>query len=418
MNQSDSERIVSALEAFGHTQAPNQAAADIIILNTCQVKQHAEDRVLGHFNTITALRSTKPRIVGIAGCMTRKTSTRLDQKEDQDFYLKYDFDFALQIKNLASLPSILNKLNPKANKAEFGKKYFELTPKAQNSFQAMVPISNGCNKFCSYCVVPFSRGTEVYREPEEILSEIRSMNEGGAKELVLLGQTVNSYHPECNTTFAQLLEMICEQNPEIAFIKFTSPYPTEFSDELIDVIAKYPQISNCLHMPVQSGSDKILKAMNRRYTKKEYTDLINRIKEKIPEATFTTDIIVGFPGETEEDFQETVDLYKEIRFELGYVSPYSPRKGTQAAGLEDDVSKEEKSRRFSVLQDLQENITNENNQSLIGKEFLILIEKIDDTYAYGRNLSSKYVRIPKNDHKKGDLVDVKIQKAGTWVLEG
>jgi len=423
MNHSDSQRLVTMLESFGHVLALHMSDADIIILNTCQIKQHAEDKALGQFKAFSGLRKIKPRIIGIMGCMTRMTSTRQDPKEEQEFHLKKykEFDFTLQTKDLAKLPGILRSLNPEAATMDRGTSYFDLQPTTQNKFQVMVPISNGCNKFCAYCVVPFARGKEVYRDPDQIIEEIRGLVEEGAKEVTLLGQNVNSYYPECGTTFAGLLERVCEEFPQVPIIRFTSPYPTEFKDDVIQVMVRYPQISRCLHMPLQSGSNKILKVMNRRYSREEFMELIKHIKDQLPDATFTTDIIVGFSGETQEDFEETIDVYEEVRFELAYVSPYSRRRGTFAEKMEDDVSKEEKHMRFAVLQELQEKIAHENNQRYKGTVQDVIVEKVEELGVLGRSHDGKLVQAQVENERgivKGDIVKVRITEPKIWVLEG
>ena len=318
MNESDSQRIASFLEQQGYKNTQTMDKADLIMVIACSVRQSAIDRIWGLKNKFKRLKAKKI----LTGCVLKS-----DTKNFEAF-----FDEILSI----------NKL--------LGKNYLELQPKHSKPNSAFVPIMTGCDNFCSYCVVPYARGREISRPTQNIINEIKKLVHNKYQEIILLGQNVNSYKSE-EINFPRLLKLITKITGKFS-IKFLTSHPKDFSDELIDVIAKSPKISKEIHLPVQSGDDEILRKMNRGYTAEKYLNLIQKIKEKIPEAKFTTDIIVGFPGETEKQFQNTIKLFKEIKYNSAYINKYSIRPGTTAAKFKDDIPLQEKKRRWKILNDL------------------------------------------------------------------
>ncbi|MGB9743166.1 MAG: tRNA (N6-isopentenyl adenosine(37)-C2)-methylthiotransferase MiaB [Minisyncoccales bacterium] len=343
MNKSDSERIASILESKGYQPASKINEADLIVVNMCSVRQSAVDRVYGLTQKLKNLKNKKQKLKTVlTGCIL---------KEDRKNFAKI-FDFILDIKELSYWPKII-KNKPDALFC-YGKSmrhnYFRIEPKYQNKSLAFVPISTGCNNFCSYCVVPFTRGPLVCRPHQEILKEIKKLIKNGYKEIWLLGQNVNDYVSSANPkiNFVQLIKKIDALPGQFRFF-FTSPHPKNFSDKLINALAQCKKFGQYLNLPVQSGDDKILKKMNRNYSVKEYKNLVKKIREKIPMIKLSTDVIVGFPGETKQQFQNTVKLFKEIKFDNAYIAKYSPRSGTAAAKLKDSVSLTEKKHREAIL---------------------------------------------------------------------
>ena len=332
MNKSDSERIAAVLENIGYKKAPEIEKADLIIVNMCSIRQSAVDRVYGKIKDFTKFKTQNTKLKTVlTGCILRK---------DRKKFAQY-FDYILNIKNLPFWPQILlpkSKNRNKPPRCTSGwllpkRNYFGIEPKNSNFPSALVPISNGCNNFCTYCVVPYTRGPEICRPAKEILSEVKNLIKKNYKEIWLLGQNVNSYKDNKNNVkFTELLRMI-DKIPGKFWIRFTSPHPKDFSDELIEIMAQCRKISPYLNLPVQSGNNKILRKMQRGYTIKQYKNLVKKIREKIPDITLSTDVIVGFPGETEKQFINTEDLFREIKFDMAYISQYSPRPGTARAAL-------------------------------------------------------------------------------------
>lgn len=325
MNVSDSERIAAFLEKQGFVPAKKIEIANIVVFNTCGVKQPAENRAYG---MIHDLRKKHKNIkIIMTGCLANRKDVQIRMKRVVDLFTEIK-DFP---KNFSK-----KQIN-----------YLCIKPKHANKFQALVLIMTGCNNFCSYCVVPYARGREISRRKKDILSEIESLAKKKYKEIVLLGQNVNSYRDK-KTNFPKLLDSLAKKFPKINF-KFLTSHPKDFSEELMKVITKNKNISREIHLPIQSGSSRILKAMNRPYTQKHYLDLIKKARKIIPEVSFTTDIIVGFPGETEKDFQESVKVFRKVKFNEAYINKYSPRPGTAAYCLSDPISQEEKKRREKIL---------------------------------------------------------------------
>jgi tRNA-2-methylthio-N6-dimethylallyladenosine synthase len=333
MNKSDSERIASALEKKGYLPASKINEADLIVVNMCSVRQSAVDRIYGFYHKFKNLKKRKPKLKTVlTGCILKS-----DKRKFREI-----FDEILGNKN-----------------------YFSLQPKYQNKV-AYIPISNGCNNFCTYCVVPFTRGSLVCRNHQDILREVKEAVKNGFKEIWLLGQNVNDYQDKskiqkakCKITnqnskiinFSKLIKMVNKIPGDFKFF-FTSPHPKNFSDELIETLAECEKFGRYLNLPVQSGDNKILKKMNRNYTVKEYKNLVKKIRKKIPEINLSTDVIVGFPGETKKQFENTVKLFKEIKFDLAYIAKYSPRPGTAAFKMKDNIPLVEKKRREKILREI------------------------------------------------------------------
>jgi tRNA-2-methylthio-N6-dimethylallyladenosine synthase len=452
MNKSDSERIASVLEEIGYEKSPNENEADLILINMCSVRQSAVDRVYGMAKKFAKLKTLNPKLKTIlTGCIL---------KEDKKKFQK-EFDLVLDIKNLPNWPKILNRKKNSLIQPwrinEYRCFYLKVKPKYSNNFSAFMPIMTGCNNFCSYCVVPFTRGSEVSRPAEEIMQEVKKLAKNGVKEIWLLGQNVNDYKSRIDTNlatnlreynisdirahisansrdinFAKLLRMVNEIEGDF-WIRFTSPHPKDFSDELIETMAKCKKVTPYLNLPVQSGDDEILKRMNRPYTAKQYKNLIKKIRQAFKkyrkglerEIAISTDVIVGFPGETKKQFQNTVKLFKEIKFDMAYIAQYSPRPGTAAEKMGDNVPKKEKERRWKILTEILKETALQKNKKFIGKEVEVLIEETKNGFLLGKTRHYKTVKIqldPKpytlNANLIGQFVKVKIIDALSWGLKG
>jgi len=439
MNKSDSERIAAILEKMNYQKVSNEKEADLILVNMCSVRQSAVDRVYGMTKKFAKLKTQNSKLKTLlTGCISKND------------FLKFKnfFDFILPIKTLNSWPEILKKerfhfLPDQREKdffEKFGCQYLKIKPKYEKNFSVFIPISIGCNNFCSFCIVPFVRGPLICRDYKEILKEAKETIKNGAKEIWLLGQIVNNYfYPKTKTpllrssgvsnkkvvNFADLLKMVNEIEGDF-WIRFTSPHPKNFSNELIETMAKCQKVTPYLNLPVQSGDDEILKKMNRGYTIKEYKNLVKKIKGAFKkyrkglekEIAISTDIIVGFPGETEKNFQNTVKLFKEIKFDMAYIAQYSPRPGTAAEKMKDDVKKEEKERRWKILTEILKKIALEKNKKLIGKEIEVLPEEFKDGFLIGKSRHYKTVKFEGSENLIGNFVKVKILDALPWGLKG
>lgn len=436
MNYSDSERLSGLLESYGYKNTEEIDDASLVIFNTCSIKQKAEDKVLGSMKTIAKLKKNNPELlIGITGCMTRIPSTKNSEEKDSLFKQVKDLDVCFPIKDLTKLPALLKDLKPEL--AEFETQeadlnnYFKIQPKYKTSFQAYIPIMTGCDKFCTYCIVPYSRGREVSRPIQDIVKEATEIVANGCIELTLLGQNVNSYglswidQKSGNFTyeenpFVQLLKAV-DEIPGLKRLRFTSPHPQDMKHDVIDFIAESKTVMPCLHMPLQSGSDFILKKMNRNYNSDEFRKSIEYIREKIPGCSITTDMIVGFCGETEEHHKESLEFFREMCFDLAFISQYSTRKGTVAGMLKkDDVSKEDKNRRWHQMNDVLRETSLINNKRFDGKTVKVLIEKYSEKThkLHGRSEHFKEVIFEGSKDLIGKIVEVKIEKVMEWLLEG
>ncbi len=379
-NVSDSEKLKGMLVSMGYTVTEEIGEADFIIFNTCAVRGHAEDRVYGNIGKVKQLKKDKPTLISaVCGCMAQQQSVADKIRKS---YPYIDLVFGTQV--FHRLPEFIYK------RLSGSKRIFELDlpnedivediPVSRDgTYKGWLPIMYGCNNFCTYCIVPYVRGRERSREPEKILEEARSMIAAGCKDITLLGQNVNSYGKGCShgVTFAKLLRMINDIPGEFR-IRFMTSHPKDCTIELLDTIKDCEKISRHLHLPFQSGSSRILKLMNRYYDREAYLNLIKAAKERIPDVSLTSDIIVGFPGETYEDFKETLSLVDEVKFSSLFTFIYSPRQGTPAAVMPDPVSREEKGRWFDELLKLQEKVAQENTLKFLGKTFRVLCDGVGD----------------------------------------
>lgn len=425
MNTSDSERMATMLEGVGYSAAAGPEDADFILFNTCSVRQSAEDRVFGQVNNFAKLKEKNPRLlIGVTGCMAgRDRDGKLRQKLPQ-------VDLFFPTRDLPQLPRWLAEHEPElVNVGEAVDDYLALQPKYAREFTSYVTIQTGCNKFCTYCVVPAARGLEQNRPAADILREIRERADRGTVEVVLLGQTVNAYVASDPETFSKsnpykdhFAALLWEVNQidGIERIHYTAPHPRHMTDEVIDALT-LPKHVNYLHLPVQAGDDEVLRRMNRRYTHDFYVDLVGKIRAKKPDIALGTDIIVGFCGESEGQFDRTVELYKKADFDISYTAMYSPRTGTVAhKAWKDDVAKPEKKRRWDVLQKLMEETVLRRNQAFVGKTVEVLVGAYDERtkIASGNSKEMKVTRFPGAPDLVGKIVNVKINSAQEWVLSG
>lgn len=427
MNYSDTERVTTVLEKMKYEKAEGFEDSDLIIINTCSIKKHAEDRVVGLQKQFIPLKKKNPKLrVGVTGCMVRSEGLR-GESDDRVLKMMKTVDFVFQIKELMQLPTMLHKLHPVELDDEISDllSYFHISPKITNFTQIYSPIQRGCNNYCSFCIVPFARGKEVSRSMAEMLEEIQKFVKRGASEINLVGQNVNSYNPSDKDPksnedpFATLLKKI-DAMEGVKRIRFFAVHPKDMSDEVVNLYGSLKSMVPHLHLPLQSGSESVLKRMNRRYTPDEFRELVAKLRKRIPHMSITTDIIVGFCGETEEEFQETIDLMKELKIDLAYISQYSERKGTLAErALKDDISQVEKKKRFHFINDLIRDLSEEYNQRFIGKETEVLVEKVEKGYASGKNPEFKYCRFKSEDKDLiGKYITIKVDQALEWALEG
>ena len=424
MNKNDSERICGLLGGLGFTEVEEEKGADLILLNTCSVRQSAEERIYGAMEKYAEMKKTNPRlIVGITGCMPGRDKERkfLKKMPVVDLY----FPTAEMVK----LPRWIAELRPDlVNSGSLLEDYLKIAPARIPSSQAFVTIQTGCNKFCTYCVVPYARGLEKNRPVKDVMDEVRGLVSQGVIEITLLGQTVNSFKASDPDSFSkenpykdQYAALLWELNQisGIERIHWTAPHPNSMTDEVIDALTLPKQV-NYLHLPVQSGSNDVLKRMNRKYTREKFLEIIDKVKAKRPGISLGTDIIVGFSGETPEQFDETVSMYRACDFDISYTAQYSPRSGTLGVKLfSDDVSAEEKKRRWNVLQVLMEETTLRKNQAYIDQTVSVLVEQVEHGFARGNSSEMKIVRFACTDLSRiGKIVNVKIDKAMEWQLLG
>jgi len=417
MNKVDSERLAAFLDKNDFRATTDLKKAGVIIINTCGVRQSAEDRVYGLVNQIRK-HNSRAKIV-IAGCLSQRVDVQRRLRERVDIFLP--------INEMLVLPQLLagQETEPHFSldqvRLQQGEKYLNISPKHTSSFTAYVPIGNGCNNFCSYCVVPYARGREVYRPAQEIIKEVSSLIKKGYKEIVLIAQNVNSYH-DTNYNFPKLLTKLIKI-PGKFWLRFSSSHPKDMSLELIKIIGSSDKICQHLHLAVQSGDDQILKAMNRRYSVKHYENLIKQVRQLRPDMAITTDVIVGFPRETKKQFANTVKLFKKIKFDLAYISQYSPRPGTVSFKIKDNVSRAEKKQRDRELTNILSQTALENHQQYLNKIVTVLVEgKNKRGKYYGKTSSYKTVLFTANkktnQHLIGQFVPVYIKQVHPFGLEG
>lgn len=422
-NVSDSEIIMGMLNDMGFEKTDVKEEADFIIFNTCAVRENAELKVYGNLGALKHLKTKNPNLlIAVCGCMMqqKEVSKRIKSK-----YKHVDLVFGTH--SLYSFPELLLRVIKSQSRVidlidTDGHIAEELPVKRKEGPSAWVSVMYGCNNFCSYCIVPYVRGRERSRDKDAILDEIKSLAKEGYKEITLLGQNVNSYGKDLNESidFADLLEEVCRLDG-IERVRFMTSHPKDISDKLIDTMASNNKICKQLHLPFQAGSNRILKLMNRVYTKEEYLEKIEKVKAKMPDITLTTDIIVGFPGETKEDFEHTIDVLKKVKYDTIFSFIYSKRGGTPAAVMEDPIPMEEKKENFNRMLEVQDKISYEKNKALEGRVMRVLVEgesKTDPSYITGRTDGGKIVNFKGSPDLKGNFINVKITEAKTWSLMG
>ena len=419
MNCHDSEKLAGLLTELGMAPADSPETADLVLFNTCCVREHAESKLYSNVGVFKHRKKEDPdMIVGVCGCMM--------QQEDAAKKLSRSFpyvDLIFGTYNMHRLPEMLYRIVMNGERVimtEEDMNIVEDIPTRRNAPPlSFVNIMQGCDNFCTYCIVPYVRGRERSRTPEAILGEVKELCAAGYKEVMLLGQNVNSYGKGMDCDFPTLLSRVAEETG-MERIRFMTSHPKDISPELIRVIREHDNICKSLHLPMQSGSTEILRRMNRRYTRERYLELIRNVREEIPGIFLSTDVIVGFPGETEQDYQDTLSIMREVRFDAAYTFVYSPRKGTQAAEYPDQISREEKQRRIMELVELQGQITYESNLAYVGRREKVLVEgysRRDEQELCGRTDSGKMVNFA-GDARPGDTVLVEITDAKKTTLFG
>ncbi len=415
MNVYDSERLKAILFNNGYEITDQPKEASIIVLNTCCVRETAENRAWGRLNQLSEFKQKNPEVILVlSGCMA--------QEREKEALEKAPFlDLVLGTSQFFNLPNFLKSEDelPKIAIDEEEVVFDDLLPIRKNKYTSFVAISRGCDNFCSYCIVPYVRGRENHRKKEDILKEVQCLVETGCLEVSLIGQNVNSYQDN-GFDFPDLLSLVNDKT-EIQRIRFMTSHPKDLSDKLIEKMAILPKVCEHLHLPLQSGSSRILKLMNRRYSAEDYLRLVEKTKERIPHLSLTTDLIVGFPGETLVDFEETLETVQKIEFDSSFMFRYSPREKTKAFLLEDDVSLDEKLRRLKILIELQKEISKKKNQKLVGQIEEVLVDdrsKRDKKLWKGKSRNNKTVIVNSGKNLLGTIVKVKINQVDSWTLFG
>lgn len=411
MNKSDGERIATTLETLGYQKTTNEKEANLIGVVACSVRQTAIDRIYGKIAEWNSWKNERPVTTFVSGCIL---------PSDKEKFLK-KFDLVFRIDDLHQLPELLGQ-----DGATVPQAYWQVAPKWSSPFEAYITIQNGCDKFCTYCAVPYTRGRERSRPSLEILEEVRTLADKGYKHFTLLGQNVNSYgldKPGQEISFAELLNQVGKV-PGDFWVHFTSPHPRDMTDEVLRVIANTPKVAKQIHLPLQAGDDQVLKRMNRPYTSDQYLKQVQRFREILPTADISTDCIVGFPGETEEQFIRTCEVFKQAKFDMAYIAKYSPRPGAVSARFADDVSTTDKQRRWRELTDILLVTAMEKSQTLVGSLQKVLIEGFDRSdFLTGKNEGLKIIRInqkksPTTELLVGQFVTVRIDSATPFSLAG
>ncbi len=423
MNEHDSEKISGMLTSIGFEEVDDDKNADLVIFNTCLIRENAELKVFGKLGEVKGLKRNRPdMLVAVCGCMMQKEEIR------QKLLKKFKFvDIIFGTNTIQELPVLIYDAEINKKKSvdiiENTELIYENMPKSRKfKYKALVNITYGCNNFCTYCVVPYVRGREKSREPNEIINEVKSLAADGCKEITLLGQNVNSYgsNLENPCTFAELLYEL-NKIDKIERIRFMTSHPKDLTDDLIRAIKECHKICNHVHLPVQAGSNDVLSRMNRKYTKEHYLTLVEKLKKEIPDIAITTDIIVGFPGESEEDFLETIDVVKKVQYDSAFTFLYSVREGTKAAQMKDQIPDDVKHERFDRLLNVLYPIVLERNTQCIGKTYPVLVESISKTsenYLTGRTEHFRLVHFKGSEELLGEIVNVKINNVKTFHMEG
>lgn len=432
LNENDSEKLCGMLEKMGYDKTEDTKQADIVLFNTCCVRENAEDKLFGKLGELKKIKEEKGTIIAIGGCMMQEKHITDKIKESYPFV-----DILFGTHTLHRFPEDLYQALQEKRKQEDiididGEIHEGLPIKRESNIKASVTIMNGCNNFCSYCIVPYVRGRERSRKPRAIIEEVKELAKQGYQEITLLGQNVNSYlrvekekqipfeEYEGVNSFATLLRAI-NKIDGIQRIRFVSPHPKDFTDDVIQAIADCEKVCKLIHLPLQSGNTKVLKEMNRKYTKEQYLNLVEKMKNKIPNLTLSTDIIVGFPGETEEEFKDTLDVVEKVKFEQVYMFIYSRRIGTPGDKMENQIPEEIKHQRFNRLKALVESQIEENNQKYIGTTQKVLVEgesKNNSKMLTGRTDSNKVVIFEGPKEWIGTMQDLKIVSEHMWYLKG
>lgn len=422
MNEHDSENIKAILEDMSFTEIDEMEKADLILLNTCAIRENAHNKVFGMIGRIKNLKEKNPNLIaGICGCMAQ------EEVVVNEILERYNFlDIVFGTHNIHNLPNILyTAVNKKDLEVEVlsieGEVIENIPVKRDSKYKAWVNIMYGCDKFCTYCIVPYTRGKQRSREHSYILKEVEDLVKKGYQEVTLLGQNVNAYGKDLNDNYdmSNLLEDVAKT--KINRIRFVTSHPWDFNDKMIEVIKKYDNIMPYIHLPLQSGSNKILKLMGRRYTKESYIELYRKLKEAMPNSSITTDIIVGFPNETEEDFNETLDVVNKCKFDGAYTFIFSPRVGTPAAKMADNVTLEEKNQRLYKLNELINKYSKEANDRYLNKIVPVLIEgtsEKDENMLMGYTDTMKLVNVKADKKYIGKIINVKINEIKTWSMDG
>ena len=422
MNEHDSENIEALLTGLGFKKVDNYEDADLVLLNTCSIRENAHNKAFGMLGRLKHLKAQKKDlIVGLCGCMAQEASVV------EEIIKKYPWvNFVFGTHNMYQLPNIIDRaIEENKQQIEVFSKEGDLVEGLPvirtNNYKAYVNIIYGCNKFCTYCIVPYTRGRERSRAKEDILKEVDELIKDGYKEITLLGQNVNAYGKDLydDYTLGNLLEDIAKK--DIPRVRFMTSHPWDFTDNMVEVIGKYKNIMPSVHLPVQSGSSRILKLMGRRYTRESYLELFNKIKKTVPGVAISTDIIVGFPGETEEDFLETLSLVEECKYDNAFTFIFSKREGTPACLLKDETSEEEKENRLQRLNKVVNKYFLENNKKLENKIVEVLVEGVSEkeNMFYGYTDTNKLINFSsEKEVVPGDIIKVKVLEAKTWSLDG
>ncbi len=432
LNENDSEKLSGMIEEMGYERTDDSKEADLAVLNTCCVRENAEDRLFGKLGELKKLKEERGTVIAIGGCMMQEKHITDKIKESYPYT-----DMLFGTHTMHKFPQDLYEVLENKKKLEDildidGKVYEGLPIRRDSSIKASVTIMNGCNNFCSYCIVPYVRGRERSREPKAIIEEVQELAKQGYKEITLLGQNVNSYlrverekgiefeEYEGINSFATLLRAV-NKIEGIERIRFVSPHPKDFTDDVIEAIADCEKVCKLVHLPLQAGNTKVLKEMNRKYTKEQYLQLVEKMKAKIPNLTLSTDIIVGFPGETDEEFEDTLDVVEKVKYEQVYMFIYSRRVGTPGNKMENQVPEENKHTRFDKLKALVESQIAERNKEYIGTTQKVLVEgtsKNNENMLTGRTDSNKVVVFEGNKDLIGTMQELKITEEHMWYLKG
>jgi len=425
MNYTDAERMAAVLESLGYTKTEVEGEADLFIVISCSVRESAALSIYGKVRDLNQYRETNPDFKTIlTGCVLEKDKKKLGRV----------FDIVMTMEDLPKLGKLLSRHSEFTSESredetlkqvqDDGTRYLSITPHYESSFRAYVPISTGCDNFCTYCAVPYTKGREKSRLMDEIIAEVENLIGNGFKEITLLGQNVNSYGHDItgdksdNSPFIELITKLDAISGEYR-IYFYSNHPKDMTDELIGTLATLKHFPHYIHLPLQSGNDDIIRGMNRHYTKNQYLDLVGKVRNILPDVTLTTDIIVGFPGETEDQFADTVDVMEKTEFDMAFIAQYSPRSGTVSAKQPDDVTESEKKKREKVLQSIVKRSVLEHNKLLVGTTQRVLVDELKNGKYFGRTEGFKVVEI-KTDQplEVGQFVEVQIESAESWKLSG